>query len=330
MNATGMTAHFIVDIEKGAQFITNLFKATSLDAGFRLVGVTMDGVGNPQDGFAFPLDGTNQAGQIFAQLFGSHTHNNGQTSGDVLRIHGINDFNQFFGSALVGDLDSQGIANAADKFQMSAVQLSCAFSDPQHVSGAVVPTVRGGILACQGLFVGEQQAFMSHVEISLGKGGRACVNANGLHETKGFIHLVGKLAVTTSFRSIFDKIQIPRMQTTNIGISSRRKGAENIERLCRLMVGSDHIVWIVSTSFGSEFFGIDNITPVGRQRHITPHFIGFTAGFGKLSRHASDFNDGHGTAKGQHQSHLQNDPKGITHMIHIEFIKGFGTITTHE
>mmetsp|Transcript_12399 Transcript_12399/g.27329 ORF Transcript_12399/g.27329 Transcript_12399/m.27329 type:complete len:382 (-) Transcript_12399:527-1672(-) len=330
VHAARMTSHFIVHVEKGSQFIANLFKAAGFDARFSLVGVAMDRIGNPQDGLAFTLHSTNQSRQVFAQLFGTHAHNNGQAAGDVLGVHGINDFNQFLGGALVRNLDAQWVANTTNKLQVCTVQLSCSFSHPQHVSGAIVPAIRCRVLSCQGLFVRQQQTFVCNIKVSLGKGGCTSVDTNGFHETKRFVNLVGKLAVATSFGGVFDKVQVPGVQTTNVGVSSRRKGTKNVECLCRLVVGANHIVGVVSPGIFGKLFRVDNISPVRWESHVSANFIGFGARFRKLSRHASHLDDRHGTAKGQDQGHLQNDAKGITHVVDIEFLERFGTISTHE
>mmetsp|Transcript_3031 Transcript_3031/g.4355 ORF Transcript_3031/g.4355 Transcript_3031/m.4355 type:complete len:110 (+) Transcript_3031:2158-2487(+) len=39
---------------------------------------------------------------------------------------------------------------------------------------------------------------------------------------------------------------------------------------------------------------------------------------------------GHGRSKGTHKRHLQNDVKGITHMINIKLLECIGAVSAHE
>mmetsp|Transcript_1163 Transcript_1163/g.1530 ORF Transcript_1163/g.1530 Transcript_1163/m.1530 type:complete len:233 (+) Transcript_1163:329-1027(+) len=232
MYTAGVASHLIMDIKEGSEFVPNLFKASSLDARFRLVGISVHRIGYPQYALALALNGPNQTWEIFSQLISAHADNDGQTAWNILWVHGINNVNEFIRSALVGNLDSQWISNTTDKFQVRSIQLSCSFSYPQHVSRAIVKTTSGGIFSCQCLFVRQQKAFVSDKKISLSEGWGTGVDTNGLHETQRFIHLCSELAVIASFFGLFNKIQVPGLQTTDISISSSGKGTKNIQSLC--------------------------------------------------------------------------------------------------
>jgi hypothetical protein len=55
------------------------------------------------------------------------------------------------------------------------------------------------------------------------------------------------------------------MQPRNIGISTRRKGSENIQSLGTLMIGFDHVIGIMSAGFGGEVFPVDIVPTVRRE-----------------------------------------------------------------
>ena len=128
---------------------------------------------------------------------------------------------------------------------------------------------------------------------------------------------------------LFDKVQVPSVESGDIGVSSGGKGAKDVEGLGRLVVGFHHVKGVVAAGFGREFLAVDNVSPVGRQSHSVPDLVGFRTGFGKLPGHASHLDDGQVGTKGQNQGHLQQDTVGIANVIDVELVKGFGTITTH-
>ena len=134
----------------------------------------------------------------------------------------------------------------------------------------------------------------------------------------------------TAFLARFHKIQVPSMQPRNIGISTRRKGSENIQSLGTLMIGFDHVIGIMSAGFGGEVFPVDIVPTVRREGDAISHLIGFRPRLGKLARHASHLDDGHRGPKGQNQRHLEENTKGIADVIDIEFVKGFRAIPTHQ
>ena len=195
MHSAGVRTHFLVHVEKGPELVTDLFKAAGLEPILCLVRVAVHRIGNPQHRLALSLDSPNQTGKVLAQLVGTHSHHNRETTGDVVGVHSVNNAQQLFGRTLVTNLDTERIANATGKLQMSTVQLTGALPHPQHVRRTIVPTIRRGILTSQGLFVVQQQTLVGRKEISLGKRLGRRVDPNGLHETKTLVHLVGKLAV---------------------------------------------------------------------------------------------------------------------------------------
>jgi hypothetical protein len=79
---------------------------------------------------------------------------------------------------------------------MSTIKLASTLTNPEHVSGTVVPTTSGGIFASESLLVWQEQAFMGGKEVSLGKGSGRSVDTNSFHEAEGFVHFGSELSVS--------------------------------------------------------------------------------------------------------------------------------------
>ena len=330
MHSAGVAAHLVMDIEEGPELVTDGVEVARLVSRIGLAGVAVDGVGDPKHTLALPLDGPDESGQILAQLLGTHADNDGQPSGDVVGVHGIDDVDQFVGGALVGNLDADRIANATDEFEVGGIEVAGTLADPEHVGRAVVPLASGGVLPGKGLLVGEEEALVGGEEVGLGEVGIGRINANGLHETERLIDLGGKLAVTRTLLGVLHKVQVPSVETTEIGISTGRKGPKDVEGLGTLVVGLDHVEGVVPTSLLGELLGVDDVTAVRGEGNAILDLIGLGSGLGELSGHASNLDDGHGTSKGEDQTHLENDAEGIPNMIDVELIEGLGAVTAHE
>eukprot|EP00978_Attheya_sp_CCMP212_P018284 scaffold49817_cov43-Attheya_sp.AAC.1 len=236
-----MGSHLVVHVEKGPEFGSDILKVARLESRGRLVGVAVDG------------------------FIGAHADNNGEPSGGVVGVHGVADANELVGCALVRNLDAKRVANATDKFEVCAVQLTGALSDPEHVGRAVVPLASGGVLAGECLFVGEEETFVCRVKVCLGEGGRGRVYANGLHESEGLIDLGGELAVARALIRVVHKVQVPGVQARDVGVSSGGEGAQDVEGLGTLVVGLHHVGGVVATGFGGEVLAVDNVSAVGGQ-----------------------------------------------------------------
>ena len=70
-----------------------------------------------------------------------------------------------FGGGGRSDLATKRVADALQEFDMGAVELTGSLTDPEHVSGAVVPVAGEGVLAGEGLFIVEQQRLVAGVEV---------------------------------------------------------------------------------------------------------------------------------------------------------------------
>ena len=118
VHAAGMGSHLIMNIEEGPELVPDSIEVASLESAVGLPGVAVDGVGDPKNRLPFALDGADEARKILSHLLGSHSYNNSKATGDVVGIHGVDNADELVRSALVRNLDTDGISNAADELEM--------------------------------------------------------------------------------------------------------------------------------------------------------------------------------------------------------------------
>ncbi len=63
-------------------------KIARLEAGIGLARVAVDRVAYLHDRLALPLNRADESGEVLAQLFGAHAHDDGELPGNVLGIQG--------------------------------------------------------------------------------------------------------------------------------------------------------------------------------------------------------------------------------------------------
>mmetsp|Transcript_20286 Transcript_20286/g.29335 ORF Transcript_20286/g.29335 Transcript_20286/m.29335 type:complete len:326 (-) Transcript_20286:429-1406(-) len=325
-----MAAHLCMDVEECPKLVTDLLKLACLVPVGGLDGVAVHGVADPEHVAALALHRADQGGQVFAQLLGTHAHNDGHFPGDVVGVQHVQQVQQLRLSALVGDFHAQRITNALEELQVGTAELSGPLAHPQHVSRAVVPVTSGGVLAGEGLLVRQKQALVGSVEVGLRKRRRRRVNANGLKEAQALVHFGGQLAVLAALWGLLHKVQVPGVQAGDVGIPARGKGAEDVQGLCRLVVALDHEVGVVLAGLRGGVLCVDDITAVAWEFHAVHHLSWRRARLGKLSGHASNLDHRHGATKCQDQGHLQDDTERVPNSVHIELFERLSAVTAHQ
>jgi hypothetical protein len=157
VDAAGDGAALLVHVEEGLHLGLDVLKAPRLVA-LHLLRVAVHRVAHPGHHLPRLLHRLNQHRQLLAQLGRAHAHDDGQAAGRVLGVEGGDEGHQLAGVHLVGHLDADGVADAAQELDVRVVQLARALAAPQEVAGAAVPEAGGGVLAGQRLLVVHQQA----------------------------------------------------------------------------------------------------------------------------------------------------------------------------
>eukprot|EP00957_Ditylum_brightwellii_P190134 14473728-Ditylum_brightwellii.AAC.2 len=79
----------------------------------------------------------------------------------------------------------------------------------------------------ESLLVGEKEALVGGVEVSLGELRTGGVDTKGLHEVQRLINFGGKLVVARALQCVLNIVKIPIMQAADIGVSAMSKDTEN-------------------------------------------------------------------------------------------------------
>jgi hypothetical protein len=127
------------------------------------------------------------------------------------------------------DLDAERVVHAREELDVRAVGLAGAFTDPEHVGGAVVPVAGEGIAAGEGLLVVEHEALVARpdvhlVQLLLGDH----VDAAGGHEEQSALDLGGKALVAPSLDRRGDELLVPLVHAEEVGEAALREGAHEV------------------------------------------------------------------------------------------------------
>lgn len=125
----------------------------------------MHGIALPHDDVAAALDGFDVAAQHRLDLVGSVAGDQSDFPDVFAGVYDVEELDQLVVLHRRADLDADWVLDTAEVFNVTAIDLPGAVSDPQEVSGRVVPTlavrgclstrVTGRVLqpSCQALFV---------------------------------------------------------------------------------------------------------------------------------------------------------------------------------
>ena len=142
-------------------------------AGFEAVAgglrVAVHGVTAPQHVEVGFVDRCCQCRQLGADFFCAEAVDERESSGRVVGVENFDQVDQFIGRDGVAHLDTDGVADAAEVLDMSAVDGAGAIADPGQVGAEVVIAPLPLIGAGERLFVQQMQAFMRGEEIDAAK-----------------------------------------------------------------------------------------------------------------------------------------------------------------
>ncbi len=97
---------------------------------------------------------------------------------------------------------------------------------------------------------------MRRIKVRFRKNRTPSINSDRLHKPKTLIDLRRELSIARRLRRLVYKVEIPRMQARYVGVTAGREGAEDVQRLGGLMVRGYHVLRIVATTFGGEFWKV--------------------------------------------------------------------------
>lgn len=137
------------------QFGGDLLKVTCLDALFRDLGVAVTRIAHPDHGNAGLFHGTNMLGQELGYLLAAVTSNQCQLScntigaldyhkrklaartGFSIGIEHFNEFNELVDGDRGSHFETDRVCNAAEVFNVRAIDLTGTISDPQEMSAKI-------------------------------------------------------------------------------------------------------------------------------------------------------------------------------------------------
>ena len=144
---------------------------------------------------------------------------------------------------------------------MGAVELASAFTDPQHVPGAVVPVVGERVLASEGFFVVEQQRLMRGVEVDFVERAVAAeVDATRTHERQRAFDVLCELFVLLANWGVGDKLLVPLMNLAQVGEAAAGECPHEVQRGRGTVVGHQQAVWLRSTFAFGEANVVDDVS----------------------------------------------------------------------
>jgi len=311
----------LLDLAQDLREVAGLVTAAGLD------GVAVHRVAAPQHFLAFPLNCSDQARQMIADLVGAHACDQVQAARVVVRVEDVDQANQIVGVHAWADFHPDRVLHPAQKLDMRAVQLARAVADPQHVRRAVVEIVGQAVTTHEGFFVVEQQRFVGGEEAGFTQLRRG-VHAAGAHEGQRFVDSVGQMAVLFRKRGACDEIQVPLMHLVQIGKTALSEGAQQVQGGGGLVIGLQQTIRVRHAALLVETDAVDDIAAIGRQGDAINGFVIGGARFGELAGHAPDLDHRATGGKGHDDRHLQQNLEGVADFRGGKLEETLGAIAT--
>ena len=116
------------------------------------------------------------------------------------------------------------------------------------------------------------------------------------------------------------------MDLVEVGEAALGEGPEQVEGGGRLVVGVDQPAGIGLAGLGREARVVDDVAAERRELHALPGLGGRRAGFGELPGDAPHLDHRDAGAVGEHDGHLEDDPKLVPDGVGRE-LEGLGAVT---
>ena len=140
MHTAQVTAQGFVHTKGRLQFRNDVVEAPRLGAVRRTLRVAVHRVTDPENRRAGLTHSTNQVWQLVFDRLRAETVNETDTSRFIIRVQHTNQLLQPFCSHAGADLDAYRICEAAEKFDVRAINRGCPHADPRKMRTQVVPS----------------------------------------------------------------------------------------------------------------------------------------------------------------------------------------------
>ena len=317
-----------VDGKEATRFGKDTLERARLVAGVaRFDHIAVHRITRPDDGMPLALDGTNERGKAGFNFVMAIAGDERDPARRARRVQRVEQAQKNIGRQARADLDTDGIADAAQELDMRRSFKAGSVADPQHVRAGVIPVAGQRILPSQRLLVREQQRFVAGVELrALQLRHRVGIDPARIHEIERFANTISNIPILLGPWAASHEIMCPGMNLMQIGIATVRKGAEQVQRGGGLVIGLHHALRIGRAASGVERDVVDDVAAIGGELDAIDRFGVGTARFGELAGHAAEFYRRQLRREGQNDGHLEQDAEGIADIVRVEFGERFGAI----
>src|SRR6185503_11474665 len=120
-------------------FLKNFVKAPRLDTRRGCLGVSVHWVATPQDFFAAFHQGANEWRQIFLDVLDAEPVDEGQTARFIFGVQSVRQPQCFLWRNGRTEFDRDWVGDAAEEFDMRAVERSGAIANPRKMRRKIIP-----------------------------------------------------------------------------------------------------------------------------------------------------------------------------------------------
>mmetsp|Transcript_18530 Transcript_18530/g.29952 ORF Transcript_18530/g.29952 Transcript_18530/m.29952 type:complete len:447 (+) Transcript_18530:268-1608(+) len=268
--APRVAAHPPVHVEERPQLRAQVLEGDRAQAVDR-PRVRVHRVAHPHHRAPVLLRGPHQRRQPLAQRGRAHPRDGRHAPGRVPRVQRVQHPDEGLRRDLRAHLDGHGVGYPAQVLHHGAPALAhLPVGHPEQVGAAGVPAPRGGVLAAKRGLVGQRlgRHGVARVEGGLREGCRPRVHAHGLQEQQRVLHLLGQRAVPRPgppllVVGLLQEVQVPGVQPVDVRVAPAREGAQEVQRLRRLVVRLHQPAGVPPPGLGSEGLPVDQVPVEG-------------------------------------------------------------------
>jgi len=302
------------------QLLEDVPESPRFQASGGLAAIAMHGVTAPQDGMALGAGRLDEGRQRGFGVARPEAGDEREAAGLALRIQlrqHLPELVRFHGAA---HLQADGIGEAADVFEVRAVQLPGALADPEEVGAQVVVAALLGHEAGESRLIGKVQRLVAGEQLAgaevLGQ------PAQALDEIQRVPHLIQGLQVVA--RILPAPGQVPVLGMLQVREAAIHQGPQMVQGGRGAVVGLQQAAGIRLPLVRGQ--PVDEVAPVDRDLLAVDLLGESAAGLGVLARDASQVDDAGASAVGDKHGHLQQHAQLVLDDRAATVPEGLGTI----